>query len=160
VAQQARPPKLHNHTATRLAPSLPYSTPQRNFKMPFPNEFNNPQLQSRFFASPPEIRLAIYIHLIPDQIHVSCCEAGLRLSPCVQRESDDHADCVNQGKNDEGGFFVSGHTENHPIYVRRLQLSWGAHWRCEEAILGLQQACDFQITMAPLFVCKRMSVCP
>lgn len=118
----------------------------------------DPQLQSKFFTSPTEIRHAIYAYLIPDRIHISCGKSGLRLLSCVQREKDDDASCFNQRKKKEGGYYQN-ESQNDPIHLRRLNSIWSTHWRCEEAVLESQPDRDFRTAIVPLFVCKRMLVC-
>jgi hypothetical protein len=53
----------------------------------------DPQLQSKFPASPTEIRHAIYAYLIPDRVHLSLYDTTLRIIPCVQRANDADPNC-------------------------------------------------------------------
>lgn len=121
----------------------------------------NKQHQSAFFTTPTEIRHAIYANIVPDQIHVSCRETddrisgrGLRFSPCVQLEKDGDADCIKQraSKADWNADMNSW----SPTFLRRLQSSWGPHWRCEETLFHANDNCTIKNALAPLFVCKRM----
>jgi hypothetical protein len=114
----------------------------------------NPQLQSKFFTLPTEIRYAIYAHLIPETIHLSLDERGLRLSPCVQRDGDGDPECWKRRSNHE---LLHKHPDADPIYLNRLRSTWGEHWRCEEATVPVQEGTDSDNHVNRLsFVCKRM----
>ncbi|KAH7345840.1 hypothetical protein BKA66DRAFT_554916 [Pyrenochaeta sp. MPI-SDFR-AT-0127] len=108
----------------------------------------NPQLQSKFFAAPAEIRFAIYAYLIPRRIHLSF-KKGFRPLPCVQRDEDGDANCLVRKTNND--CFTTKPCVSDPIFLRRLRSSWGSHWRCEE-----QHPWQFDNLAMPLFrVCKR-----
>jgi hypothetical protein len=115
----------------------------------------NPQLQSKFFTAPAEIRFAIYAYLVPETVHLFLSERGLRLSLCVQRDQDDHPDCANRMPNSEKLNIDYPHVG--PIYVARLRSTWGEHWRCEEASAQIQYDKNFDKCADPLLlVCKQM----
>jgi hypothetical protein len=112
----------------------------------------NPQLQSKFFASPTEIRHAIYAHIIPDGVHLLLCDNTFRLLPCVQRANDGDPDCDSRKSHDD----VPDSNTLDTLYPRRLQSSWGEHWRCEENMLKKRGKDDINIATALLCVCKLM----
>ena len=118
----------------------------------------DPQLESKFFVAPAEIRRAIYVHLIPDQIHLFLHERGLRLSACVQRDEDGDPDCIKRRSN-KTNLLTDPHASD-PIYALRLRSSWGSHWRCEESVMRMREKdCETDCNiaaMALLPVCKRM----
>lgn len=124
----------------------------------------HPQPQSPFFALPTELRLAIYAHLTPDQLHIfphnSKC---FRFSSCVQRDKDDDPDCKSQRFSYP---YMNSGKDPVPDNVcgRRLRSRWGPHWRCEEVAMRMQprdgRETDHEDTtvIAFLSVCKRMQV--
>ena len=117
----------------------------------------DPQLQSKFFALPAELRLAIYAYFIPDQLHIFPHEErSFRFSGCVQQEEDEDPDCRSQRSND---LEIWKYPASDPICGRRLRSSWGPHWRCEESAMQMGEAYEkgHDATMMSLFlVCKRM----
>ncbi|KAF2176893.1 hypothetical protein K469DRAFT_812277 [Zopfia rhizophila CBS 207.26] len=111
----------------------------------------NPQLKSKFFVSPAEIRRAIYVHFIPDQIHLFLHKKGLGLSACVQRDKDGHPNCIERCSST---YPLTYPPASCSIYTLRLRSSWGSHWRCEESVKT-----DGNITAeALLLACKRMCI--
>ena len=56
----------------------------------------HPQLQSRLFAAPNEIRDAIYRHLIPNCIHLFLRNGEVQASECVRRKGDEVANCFSR----------------------------------------------------------------
>lgn len=95
------------------------------------------QPRNEFFTLPTELRHAIYRFLIPDKVHLSINSSSIQLSPCIQCDGDHEATgfCRTQSRhhllNDRM------HTKECAL-VRRLQSSWGWHWRCEEQAQGMQ----------------------
>lgn len=117
----------------------------------------DPQLKSKFFALPTELRLAIYAYFIPDQIHVLLHESqSFGFSKCIQYGGDEDPDCISQRSND----MELGQTSAlDPIFGRRLRSSWGPHWRCEELAMHMRESYElnYNITTIELLgVCKRM----
>jgi hypothetical protein len=95
----------------------------------------NPQLESKFFAVPAEIRYIIYAYLVPQDIHIFLKKGKLNLSPCVQRGSDNDPNSALKrrtvGLKSELGPWVED-----PIYAARLRSLWAEHWRCEDVVTG------------------------
>jgi hypothetical protein len=117
----------------------------------------DPQHQCKFFAAPTEIRQVIYAHLIPDRIHLSLCKNEIRLSACVQRDKDDNPDCMYMQL--DGADILSDSHLKDAVYARRVQSSWGPHWRCEEAAYHMEEDCKTnysETAMVLLRLCKRM----
>jgi hypothetical protein len=114
----------------------------------------DPQLQSKFFAAPIEIRYAIYTNLIPNRVHLSLRETSFRLSPCVQRNNDGDPDCLSRESYD--AIPVTGPRTKDPLYPRRLWSPWGEHWRCEENIQEGREKHGDIIATVLLLVCKQM----
>ncbi|KAF2650552.1 hypothetical protein K491DRAFT_128108 [Lophiostoma macrostomum CBS 122681] len=117
----------------------------------------DPQLKSKFFALPAELRVAIYAYSVPDQLHIFLREDGFfRFLRCMQRGKDDDPDCESQRSNDKE---IWKDPSSDPVCGRRLRSSWGPHWRCEEYAMQMQEADEARhaTTMVTLFhVCKRI----
>lgn len=124
------------------------------------DSFVDHQFESKFVVAPAEIRREIYVHLIPNQIHLFRYEKGLRLSACVQRYQDDRPNYFEQQSNN-ARLSIDPDAPD-PVYARRLGSSWGSHWRCEESAMRLRHndcETDSNIyAIALLLVCKRMLV--
>ncbi|KAH7067507.1 hypothetical protein BKA63DRAFT_607352 [Paraphoma chrysanthemicola] len=116
----------------------------------------NPQVQTKLFAAPTEIRHAIYRHLIPKRIHLALRDASFRLSPCVQRADDDDPDCTSRTRYD--GRHDMGKQTSEPLYPYRLSSSWGEHWRCEENMHEARESDDTLDVRALIRVCKLMFI--
>lgn len=114
----------------------------------------DPQLQSKFFAAPTEIRYAIYAYLIPNRVHLSLRETAFRLSPCVQRNNDGDPDCISRESYD--AILVTGPRTKDVLYPRRLRSPWGEHWRCEENMQESRKKHGDIIATVLLLVCKLM----
>jgi hypothetical protein len=118
----------------------------------------NPQLQSKFFTAPAEIRYAILANVVPETVHLSLNKKGLGLSPCVQRDNDDDPNCWNRCRTigpDSG----TDSRVSDSIYASRLRSSWGEHWRCESLVAYKQDNKDLDQRSDPLIlVCKQMYV--
>ncbi|KAF2176877.1 hypothetical protein K469DRAFT_605525 [Zopfia rhizophila CBS 207.26] len=110
----------------------------------------NPQLESKFFSAPLEIRQEIYGYLIPYGVHAYLRQGKLYLSACVES-------CAN------GGLFGAERRESSdwrasdPVWQRRLRSSWGPHWKCEEVALRMNHNCEAvsDTDMAMLRACRR-----
>lgn len=117
----------------------------------------DPQLGSGLFLAPIEIRYAIYVHFVPNRVHVFFRQGKIHLSMCVEPSpAGDHdgSDRKTTGSDRQtlDDWFLDS------IWARRLRSSWGPHWKCEEVALrtddNYEAACG--INMAVLLVCKRM----
>ena len=51
---------------------------------PVTRAFIDPQLESRLFLTPIEIRYAIYVHLIPNRVYVFFRQGKIHMSLCVE----------------------------------------------------------------------------
>ena len=95
----------------------------------------DPQLQSKFFVAPAEIRRAIYSYLIPKDVHIFIKGEGVRFSPCVQREKDGDPGCDSRREVTPVSFDY-----DDPVFALRLRSPWAEHWRCGElALRNLKQ---------------------
>lgn len=112
----------------------------------------NPQLKCRVLSTPLEIRRMIYTYLFPHGIHARLHQGTFHLSPCIEP-------CTNNGPyGDNRHPAVS--SPGNPVYKRRLQSSWGTHWRCEEVALGIEDAPEVsrKVDMAILLACRKVCV--
>ncbi|OAL44288.1 hypothetical protein IQ07DRAFT_592364 [Pyrenochaeta sp. DS3sAY3a] len=87
---------------------------------------------NRLLSLPSELRRNIYQYTFPDQVHLRCQDGITRISRCVQPYEDRHSP-----RNwNHGGWERKSHTEiscrRDPILGRRVQSTWGPHWKCEE----------------------------
>ncbi|KAF2826981.1 hypothetical protein CC86DRAFT_466738 [Ophiobolus disseminans] len=99
----------------------------------------NPQPQSPLLTTPYDIRLSILSLILPTNIHLHQHSKHLSFSVCTGHTS---ADTSSPGKERLWGL-----TYLHPgdsdadlqarmrRYGRRLQSTWGPHWRCEEDVV-------------------------
>lgn len=107
------------------------------------------QAQSSFFKLAAEIRQQIYGDLYPDGVHFLLVDGVPRLTRC--EGADDDSDRRPGGN---AGYF-------DPLWARRVESSWGCHWRCEEAYLNMKEG---QVTgshqdapaIPELLACKRL----
>ena len=110
----------------------------------------DPQLGSGLFLAPIEIRRAIYVHLIPNGVHVFFRQGKIHLSVCVEPSP--------AGDHDGSDRKTTGDWLSDTMWARRLRSSWGPHWKCEEVATrtddNYEAACDINMTV--LLVCKRM----
>ena len=70
-------------------------------------------------------------HQRSGRVHVVLSKGTLYCSTCVKPEL--HSDL--DGSERE----VQGHTDSKQTWARRLQSSWGPHWRCEELFLDTRR---------------------
>ena len=108
------------------------------------------QLGSRLFLAPYDIRRAIYVHLITNQIHVFLRQGKIHLSVCVEPSpAGDHYGFERR---------TSGDWSSDTIWARRLRSSWGPHWKCEEVASRINDNYEaaYGINVVVLLVCKRM----
>ena len=108
------------------------------------------QLGSRLFLAPYDIRRAIYVHLITNQVHVFLRQGKIHLSVCVEPSpAGDHYGFERR---------TSGDLSSDTIWARRLRSSWGPHWKCEEVASRINDnyGAAYGINVAVLLVCKRM----
>ncbi|KAF2808828.1 uncharacterized protein BDZ99DRAFT_40471 [Mytilinidion resinicola] len=103
------------------------------------------QLESRLLLAPYDIRRAIYVHLIPDRVHVVLREGKIHISACVQQTPGFDYDGLERQ--------VPGDDRDEPVYARRLRSWWGPHWKCEEVAASVEHNYE-----AVFHVCKRMSI--
>ncbi|KAK3317196.1 hypothetical protein B0T19DRAFT_479326 [Cercophora scortea] len=113
---------------------------------------------SPFFSFPLEIRRAIYSSLeFPNAIHVFLRNGKVALSICVEPETGGYGDNGAE-RRPEGCDQEESTTEL--VWARRLQSTWGAHWRCDEIAQGISSDgsgdSPDRTIMAVLSVCKRM----
>jgi hypothetical protein len=116
----------------------------------------NPQLQTKLFTSPLEIRQQIYSYLLPCGAHVYFRQNKLCISRCFDRGQE-------RRFGDERR--VSGVTQtvcSDRVWHRRLRSTWGPHWECEELACGLEGSRDIanEASLAFMQVCKRAYVSP
>lgn len=120
----------------------------------------NAQDESPLFSVAAEIRRSIYNYLIPEQVHLFTYRDNVKLSRCVQQEGDEDPDCIPRNPLAHVSRKITDPPD--PLYVRRLQSSWGEHWRCDEAALlrgennNETSERDWFDRLALFGVCKRM----
>ena len=115
--------------------------------------------KSSLLSLPAELRNEIYLYLVPDRIHVRQEENIISLAACLTIELDEnyeenfHSPAAN----------ILGGSERRPsegdierVFMRRLQSTWGPHWKCEEAALSRDDVHNSGTQL--LFVCQSMSV--
>lgn len=113
-----------------------------------------------FALVPLEVRQAIFALLNPHAVHILLQQDGrIRVSTCVENAGD--SDLIGNERQ------VTGDWRTDKIWVRRLNSSWGPHWKCQELALESTKDCGYQgddllsscgaIVRMPL-VCKRMLV--
>lgn len=105
------------------------------------------QDKSPFLCLPLEVRRAIYSELIPKAVHVFFQRGKVAVSRCVEPEVGGCLTGIERQPTE--------HESNDPdqsqwLWARRLNSSWGPHWRCEE------MADIDRRTLSVLFVCKQM----
>jgi hypothetical protein len=115
------------------------------------------QLGSGLFLAPIEIRRAIYVYLIPNGVHVFFRQGKIHLSVCVEPSpAGDHDGSDRKTTGSDRQTLDDWFSDT--MWARRLQSSWGPHWKCEEVVSrtadNYEAACG--INMAVLLVCKRM----
>jgi hypothetical protein len=110
----------------------------------------NPQLESKLWQMPVEIRHAIYSNIATNEVHVFIRKGQLCLSKCIMEE---HIDGI-------GGYSFKDPIFKpfDPISARRLSSSWGTHWKCEEIAMRMNEthpdANDARLLI--LRTCKRL----
>jgi hypothetical protein len=116
-------PSLHPDMVLPLRPQTEGLSPHSHLVTP---------LKSRLFSLPLEIRRQIYGCLLPHGVHAYLDRDNPRLSACNEP-------CASGGdgheRRDEDEWRKN--TIVCPIWERRLQSTWGSHWRCEEMALDL-----------------------
>ncbi|KAB5584815.1 hypothetical protein GE09DRAFT_4862 [Coniochaeta sp. 2T2.1] len=87
------------------------------------------QQQSPLFSLPLEIREAIYAYVFPNDIavHVSLKQGSVAITRCLAPVSRGFLDGSERFPED-----VLGDIPRKAIWMRRVQSSWGPHWKCEE----------------------------
>lgn len=117
-----------------------------------------PRSESNLLLLPRELRHEIFGYLIPDRIHVYHRGDKFCLSACVGPTSiggeDSSKPYVDLFANMPDGFErkSSPVTYPDPIWARRLQSTWGPHWKCEENTLDEHKEGKIDATL--LTVCK------
>jgi hypothetical protein len=93
----------------------------------------NLQQRSKFCSAPLEIRDAIYGYLMPRGVHAYLRQGIFHVFACVEPYVDDGE--ISDDQDEETNVGALRYLSD-PTWVRRLQSSWGPHWRCEEVALG------------------------
>jgi hypothetical protein len=78
---------------------------------------------------PLELRQAIYAHLLPHGLHLSLRNHQPYLSACVQPEPNHGHE---GGERCDAASTARPYSDPDPVWAKRLQSTWGAHWECEE----------------------------
>ncbi|KAH5130171.1 hypothetical protein HBH70_194970 [Parastagonospora nodorum] len=115
------------------------------------NADTNPQLRSRLFGLPLELRQTIYSYLFPGGVHAYFRHDKLRLSACLQPDpykyssGAEHVVCPEPFEPPDSR------------YLLRLGSTWGPHWECEEAVMGVNQSPETSTgtELEMLHVCRR-----
>lgn len=113
-------------------------------------EAADPQVKSHLLLAPLEIRQAIYALLVEDGVHLFLRQGQVSLSPCVGAILDTRHSAERATTGDE---------DSDTVWARRLDSSWGTHWKCQEAALATEQHPCNEATRAlktNLLICKRM----
>lgn len=115
------------------------------------NADTNPQLGSRLFCLPLELRHTIYSYLFPGGVHACFRHDKFCLSPCLQ------PDPYKYSSGAEHVVYPESFEPPDPRYLPRLGSTWGPHWECEEAVWGVNQSPDTStgIEMEILHTCRR-----
>ncbi|GAO17268.1 hypothetical protein UVI_02061140 [Ustilaginoidea virens] len=86
------------------------------------------RLSNHFFRLPIELRHHVYSYIVPSRVHVHLGKRGtLCVSTCVNPASRGDRFCFDRRSTGDPSAEVWG---------RRLNSSWGSHWRCEEVALA------------------------
>jgi hypothetical protein len=114
------------------------------------------QLKGTLLQTPLEMRHEIYSYILPSHVHVCLRGDKFCLSTCQESDTEYMG----------GNYFLytyhnsDDEHECHPmcnthssVWARRLQSSWGPHWRCAE---NVEKSITLNIPL--LLVCKMMSV--
>ncbi|KAK1851208.1 hypothetical protein CCHR01_06143 [Colletotrichum chrysophilum] len=94
---------------------------------------------SLLFAAPLEIRHRIYQQLLGAETHVFLDKGHLQMVPCQGTDDVSHR----MPKWDKMCKF------DDPVWIRRVESSWGCHWKCEEIYLNGAEG-DDRISHMPL----------
>ncbi|KAF2253803.1 hypothetical protein BU26DRAFT_561075 [Trematosphaeria pertusa] len=114
----------------------------------------NPQVGSKFFSAPLEIRQMIYGYIFPYGVHAYLRQGKLHSSACVEPRANGDYD-GGERRDESSDWRTPG-----PIWSRRLQSSWGPHWKCEEVALSMGRSWEAagDADMVMLRACKRMYI--
>ncbi|KAF2024295.1 hypothetical protein EK21DRAFT_94223 [Setomelanomma holmii] len=118
---------------------------------------NSQHKRSPVLNAPYDIRRAILLNLLPQEIHIYIDHYTKRLcmTPCVLRKCPGSDQDTGFDRRDTGKF------DNDPMWAKRLNSSWGPHWTCEEVaqselrdIKGVKKSC--YAFLALMRMCKQM----
>lgn len=82
--------------------------------------------KSKISHLPPEIRYAVYSHVLHQRLHISRRPSGnCFLSRCITSALDCEADWGYARR-------TNGHYSEDKVWASRLSSAWGPHWGCDE----------------------------
>lgn len=88
------------------------------------------QQQCTLLSLPSELRREIYGYIVAEEAHVFLHGGRLNVSTCKTLTPSDDFFCFDRRSLGD---------PSAPVWARRLEASWGLHWRCEEVALDLDR---------------------